>query len=129
MVNKSKMRVFQHLTDECPDVGLGEFETGVSIAPLANKSQLAATNATPGEFAAAVAIAAQQRIAEGLPTVPPPRNVKELAAWVRIHRESAGLDSKQGTGGGLVQPVRNVTRQPVTIDVENADCCIEDYEV
>ena len=113
------------------DAGGGGNEViGDEGARFVAQSNVPAASLTPAEFAAGLALTAQERMAEGLPDIPPPRTVKELQAWVAIHRASANLDGKSGGSGQLVQPPRNVTRQPMAIDIStNDDFCIEAYEV
>lgn len=65
----------------------------------------------------------------GATSVPPPRNVTELAKWQDIHRKAAGLDAKASGPANtpLVNPMRTVTRRTGSVTVEVDE--IGEYEV
>ncbi len=67
----------------------------------------------PADFQAAFAGVAQAAIAEGLPEIPAPRSIKELATWFDLWRKAAGLDIKEKSAGitPLVNPMRTVSRR------------------
>ena len=64
----------------------------------------------PADFQQAFAGVAQAAIAEGLPEIPAPRSIKELATWFDLWRKAAGLDLKEKSAGitPLVNPMRTV---------------------
>ncbi len=76
----------------------------------------------PADFQAAFAGVAQAAIAEGLPEIPAPRSIKELATWFDLWRKAAGLDIKEKSAGvtPLVNPMRTVSRRAggVVVDVD-----------
>lgn len=74
----------------------------------------------PADFQAAFAGVAQAAIAEGLPEIPAPRSIKELATWFDLWRKAAGLDLKEKTAGitPLVNPMRTVSRRAGGMTVE-----------
>ncbi len=74
---------------------------------------MALVDSPPADFQAAFAGVAQAAIAEGLPEIPAPRSIKELATWFDLWRKAAGLDIKEKSAGitPLVNPMRTVSRR------------------
>ncbi len=76
----------------------------------------------PADFQQAIAGVAQAAIAEGLPEIPAPRSIKELATWFDLWRKAAGLDIKEKSAGitPLVNPMRTVSRRAggAVVDVD-----------
>lgn len=74
----------------------------------------------PADFQAAFAGVAQAAIAEGLPEIPAPRSIKELATWFDLWRKAAGLDIKEKSAGitPLVNPMRTVSRRAGGVVIE-----------
>ena len=93
-------------------------ETGLSSKPDSPISRfhaalMALVDSPPADFQAAFAGVAQAAIAEGLPEIPAPRSIKELATWFDLWRKAAGLDIKEKSAGitPLVNPMRTVSRR------------------
>ena len=90
---------------------------------------LSLLDASPADFQSGLAKVAQLAMVMGAASVPPPRNVNELAKWQEIHRKASGLDVKANGPANtpLVNPMRTVTRRAASpvVEVESA----EDFEV
>lgn len=79
-------------------------------------------NAPPELFQVELGKFMQGLIAEGLPSIAPPRNISELKTYVEIWRKCSGLDVKAGGDGKtpLVNPMRTVSRRSAkVVDVED----------
>ncbi len=88
-------------------------------APVA--AVVALAHASPAEFNAAFAKAAQYFIAQGIQNMPAPRTLADLRTWNEIHRKAAGLDAKDSVKPALVLTVnapRSLSRtRSLTVDV------------
>lgn len=91
----------------------------VEIARLARL-----TDASPEEFAKAMASLFRRLALEGFRTIQAPRNYKEMATVIDLWRKLEGLDKADKGGGmpvGLVGVLRSVQRRPVMEAEEIAD--------
>lgn len=82
-------------------------------------------DAPPELFQEAFGKVMQRAIAEGLPSIPPPRNISELKTYAELWRKCSGLDVKAENGGKtpLVSPMRTVARRREVVDVS------EEFEI
>lgn len=88
-------------------------------ALLAFPSPAQAAETAPEDLQPVFARELQRKIAEGLPDIPAPRTVKELASMVGIWRGLARLDKQETAGPAvLVAPMRSVQRRRVGPVVE-----------
>ena len=69
-------------------------------------------------------------LAEGAPSIPPPRSVGELAKLNEIYRKASGLDGRHASGDfKLVRPMRSLRRgSAVEVEVVASDP-LEGFEI
>lgn len=93
----------QQSCDKPPESAVSRFHSAL----------IALIDSPPADFQKAFAGVAQAAIAEGLPEIPAPRSIKELATWFDLWRKAAGLDIKEKSIGvsPLVNPMRTVSRR------------------
>ena len=92
-------------------------DLAVPALPDAEIARLARlTDASPEEFAKAMASLFRRLALEGFRTIQAPRNYKELSTVIDLWRKLEGLDKQDKSAGmpvGLVGVLRSVQRRPV----------------
>ena len=110
--------------DTCSPLHATDFTLSVPDAPpalLAFPTPAQAAAASPEDLQPVFARELQRLIAAGLPDIPAPRSIKELASMVGVWRGLARLDKIETSGQAvLVAPMRSVQRRRVGPVVEVA---------
>jgi hypothetical protein len=116
----------EQVNKDSPETCSGIHETDFMLpaapdppALLAFPTPAQAAAASPEDLQPVFARELQRLIAEGMPDIPAPRSIKELASMVGVWRSLARLDKQETAGPAvLVAPMRSVQRRRVGPIVE-----------